>query len=129
MITFKELLGNHSIIDIPIAVQQNMEVLLKAMNIIREAWGQPMKVTSGYRTEVDMARIYNGKPWPKGSKHLTGQAVDIADPTGALGQWLKDDPKGITSLEKAGLYCEEGTTNWVHFQCVPPRSGKRWFLP
>lgn len=129
MISFKELLGNHSIIDVPIAIQHNMENLLKAINIIREAYGHPMTVTSGYRTEVDMARIYNGKPWPKGSAHLSGLAVDIADSTGALQQWLKGDPKGITSLEKTGLYCEEGTNGWTHFQLRAPKSGKRWFNP
>lgn len=128
-VTFKELLGHHSISDIPIAHQQNMDMLLKAMAIVREAWGKPMIVTSGWRNEQDMRRIYGNDPYPKGSAHLSGLAVDIADKDGTLNHWLKNDPTGITSLEKAGLYCEERQGPWQHFQLGAPKSGRRFFNP
>jgi len=67
-------------------------------------------------------RINPGAPK---SKHLTGQAVDIAD-DGKLKAWLVARPE---ILEQAELWCEEGTHGWVHFQIVPPKSGRRWFLP
>lgn len=113
----------------------NQEKLRPAINIIRESYGFPMIVTSGVRSEADHRKIYADKAKragitkfrvPMGSMHLKGAAVDIFDPNGKLYKWCKDNPK---ILEKAGLYCEEGTVGWVHFQCIQPKSGKRWFLP
>lgn len=120
----------------------NMKVLLERVNKIRAAWGKPMTVTSGLRTMADHIRIYKDKaakkqaPFldgvydekkvPMKSKHLLGQAIDIADPGLKITAWLKADPK---LLEDAQLWCEEGNTNWVHFQILPPKSGRRWFLP
>lgn len=133
-ISFKELQGNHLISDIPINVQQNMDELLKRINMVRDVWGKPMTVTSGYRTEQDMLRIYRGKgiaddKIPMHSAHMVGMAVDISDPDLALNHWLKNDPTGITTMEKAGLYGELGTTNWTHLQWRVPGSGHRWFQP
>jgi hypothetical protein len=63
---------------------------------------------------------------PMKSLHLRGAAVDIADPSGKLMLWCKSN---VDILEQVGLWCEEGTKGWVHFQSQPPRSGKRFFLP
>lgn len=125
-ISYKELMGSHTIAEIPLTHQHNLEILLKRINIIREAWGKPMTVTSGYRSEQDQLRINSKAP---NSKHRLGMACDIYDPDNKLEQWLKTDPTGITTLERAELWCEEGTSNWVHFQTAPPRSNRRWFLP
>jgi len=101
--------------------QDNQDKLLKAINIIRTAWGKPMTVTSGVRSAEDQKRINPSAPK---SKHLIGAAVDIAD-NGDLYKWLQGD--GAKTLEEAGLYCELDTKGWVHFQCIPPGSKKRWF--
>lgn len=62
------------------------------------------------------------------SKHMTGQAVDLADPEGALDDWCMDNQD---ILERLGLYLEHpsATKGWCHVQIVPPRSGKRVFYP
>lgn len=122
--------------------RQNLEVLLERVNKIRAKWGKPMTVTSGLRTMEDHIRIYKAKaakkqaPFldgvydekkvPMKSKHLFGEAVDISDPDLSITKWLKANPE---ILEDAELWCEEGNTNWVHFQIKPPGSGNRWFLP
>jgi uncharacterized protein YcbK (DUF882 family) len=134
MIAFNELLHGHLLSDVPLTHQHNLEELLKRINMVRDAWDQPMIVTSGYRSLAEHENIYrkmgiSSDKVPMGSKHLTGQAVDISDPDGQLQHWLRNDPKGITIIEQAGLWCEDGTTNWVHFQWVPPGSGNRWFKP
>ena len=112
-------------------IDDNLTQLLTKINIIRTAYAKPMTVSSGLRDLEDHKRIYASKgipddKIPMGSRHLKGQAVDIADPNGKLYKWCKSNE---AVLIQAGLYCEEGTKGWVHFQTVPPKSGKRWFLP
>lgn len=133
-IPFKDMIpASLNISDIPIAHQHNIELLLKKVNAVQEAYGGHFQVTSGYRSLQDHLRIYASKGIPKarvpmGSKHLVGHAVDIYDPDGHLKHWLQNDPVGIACLDQQNLFCEENTTNWMHFQQLPPKSGKRWFI-
>jgi hypothetical protein len=139
MISYKEILCGHSLADVEIRIQHNLEELLGRMNLIRTAYGKPMIVTSGFRSKQDHLRIYSeinakrvkaGLPElnaPMGSRHLSGQAVDILDRDGSLHQWCKDNED---LLVRIGLWCEEkDSTPRVHFQTVPPASGKRFFHP
>lgn len=105
-------------------IDNNLKTLLERVNKIRAEWGKPMKVTSGLRSQADQQRINPAAPK---SKHLIGAAVDIYDPDLSLTKWLKENDS--QRLVIAELWCEEGNKNWVHFQCFPPKSGKRWFLP
>jgi uncharacterized protein YcbK (DUF882 family) len=132
MISFNEMIRGLVLSDIPIAHQQNIQELLKRVNILRQRWGKPMQVTSGYRTLQDHLRIYAQKGIPADkvpmrSQHLIGAAVDISDPDLSLTKWLKEN--NSEKLVEVELYCEEGNKNWVHFQLYPPKSGNRWFLP
>lgn len=123
MISLKEL-NPHNYPTTP-EIDGNLSTLLTRINLIRAAWGQPMTVTSGLRSEADQARINPSAPK---SKHLVGGAVDIADPDGSLKSWLKANPQVLVDAQ---LWCEaaESTVGWCHFQCVPPKSGNRWFIP
>jgi uncharacterized protein YcbK (DUF882 family) len=130
MITLQEL--NPKNFPVKELVAKNLLLLLDKMNIVRKAYGKPMIVSSGLRTMPDHLRIYANKgitdknKIPMKSKHLFGQACDISDPSGKLMAWCKAN---VAVLEEAGLWCEDGTVGWVHFQSVPPGSGKRFFLP
>ena len=143
-ITMDELLNNkYKLEDQSAEIQANLKILQEKVNKIRELWEKAMTVTSGLRTMEDHIRIYKSladkkkKPFedgvfdeakvPKKSKHLYGQACDIFDPELLLTKWLKEN--NSQRLVDVGLWCEEGNTNWVHFQIVPPNSGNRWFLP
>lgn len=115
--------------------RRNVVVLHERINIVRKKYGKPMLVTSGVRSIEDHKRIYmeiakrkgiSNPRIPMGSQHLKGAAVDISDPKGELYAWCKANE---SVLIEAKLWCEEGTRGWVHFQIVPPASGKRWFLP
>lgn len=123
MITLKEL--NPKDYMTSIEVDEHLEKLLAAMNIVRKAYGKPMTVTSGLRSVEDQTRI---NPKAMKSKHLSGQACDIADPKGELQAWIR---KNMKVLEEAGLYLEDfkSTPGWVHFQCAAPGSGLRIFKP
>lgn len=123
MITLKEL-NPHNY---PTTSEQdaNLKTLLYRVNLIRTAYGKPMTVTSGLRSDADQARINPNAPK---SKHLLGAACDISDPNRELQAWIKNN---IDILENAELWCEafESTPNWCHFQIFPPKSGNRFFKP
>jgi hypothetical protein len=137
-ISFKEVIKNTSLSDIPHSHQVNIDELLKRVNIIREAYGKPMNVSSGYRSLQDHLRIYSQKgitdpnKVPMGSQHLSGEALDIADPKGELQAWIKAHPEII---EQANLYLEDfgATPTWVHMQIRAFKSykpdGTRFFKP
>lgn len=89
-----------------------------------EAAREP-KVNSGWRTPGYNASIANAAPK---SKHMSGEAIDIADPQNKVGYYLMTHRNLLT---KHGLYMENAgvTLNWLHLQCVPPRSGNLVFFP
>lgn len=145
MIVLKELIGQTPLNQIPESHQNNLNILLQKINVIRKEWAKPMNVTSGYRSEADHLRIYKelnakrkaaaekeGKPFvetkiPMGSMHLKGAAMDISDPDGKLFDWCKAN---IKLLEDTGLWLEEADDQKrVHFQIFSPKSGKRFFYP
>jgi uncharacterized protein YcbK (DUF882 family) len=110
-------------------IDANLAILLERINVIREAYGIPMVVTSGLRdTAQQMALIASGKSNAPKSKHLTGQACDIQDKDGALRDWVKAN---MDLMESTGFWFEDfdHTPGWVHFQIVPPGSGNRVFIP
>lgn len=133
-ISEKEILKSSKREDLSSDYQKNLDILLERINKIRDAYNKSMSVTSGYRSMEDHLRIYKDKgitdqsKIPMKSKHLYCQAVDISDPKQELQKWCKDNVK---TLEDIGLWCEDFayTSNWTHFQIVPPQSGKRFFVP
>lgn len=123
MISLKEL-NPHNYPTTP-EIDKNLNTLLQAINKVRQAYGKPMTVTSGLRSQADQQRINPAAPK---SKHLLGAAVDIADTDGCLKRWINDH---MDVIADADLYLEDfaHTLTWVHFQCLPPKSGKRMFIP
>jgi uncharacterized protein YcbK (DUF882 family) len=134
MIVLKEIIGKAKIEDQPEQIQTSLKELLEKINKVRSAWAKPMTVTSGLRTMADHLRIYAEKgitdqsKIPMKSHHLYGRAVDISDPNKDLQKWCKANE---ALLAEIGLWMEDfsATPNWCHFQIVPPKSGKRWFMP
>jgi hypothetical protein len=129
MITMAELLcGRAKLEDLDKATRDNLSLLLIKINIVRKAYGKPMKVNDGYRRPADTPKNGASK-----SKHLIGAAVDIDDDNDAtFWNWCKDN---FDVIHDAGLYMEDprwthgkiGT--WLHFQSIPPASGKFIFIP
>lgn len=113
------------------------EIILNVRELIKRitslGYEPPMYFSSCLRSKDVHKRIYTEKgvpenkiPW--GSKHLSGQAADVADPDGKLADWLMINDKKV---EESRLWVEhpDFTKGWVHFQSVPPKSGKRFFIP
>lgn len=110
-------------------INKNLTILLDKINQVRTAWNKPMVVTSGLRSNTQQQElIKQGKSTASKSHHLTGEAVDIFDSDGSLKAWINNN---IPLMETIGFWFEDfgSTPNWVHFQIVPPASGKRFFLP
>lgn len=87
----------------------------KILDPLREAWGQPIIVSSGYRCGR-LNKIVNGKPT---SQHLLGQAADI--------HTVKDTPaenkKLFQLIQKLKLpydqLIDEYGYNWIHVSYGP----------
>ena len=71
--------------DQPGSGQYMNEYLIKTLDKIRDEYGYPIKVTSGYRTPEHNARV-GGEP---NSEHMRGMAVDIEAPTSQARYALK----------------------------------------
>jgi hypothetical protein len=83
--------------------------LMDKFDEIRETYGRPIHVTSGFRCEKQNKKI-GGSPK---SNHCKGTAIDLKN------------------LEHLDFYIEDlaYTRNWIHIQINPPKSGKRMFKP
>lgn len=123
MITLKEL-NKHNYLTTP-EILAAMSKLIERLNVVLFEAGIQGHVNSGLRTLASQMQINPNAPK---SKHLTGHAVDIADPDQKLQTWCYDN---VERLEDLGLWCEafQFTPNWVHFQDLAPRSGHRFFIP
>ena len=119
MINFKEITKGQ---DIPTAYLENLYDLYQKINRVRSKYGQPMIVTSGYRTiEHEKNHGRSGK-----SDHCRCQAIDIYDPDRALCKWVHENEEFLSIV---GLWIEHTnyTPNWVHFTTKP--KSKRFFIP
>lgn len=105
-------------------MEENLKKLIYAINMFRALYNRPMKVTSGYRP-IALNLAVGGA---KASNHTLCLAIDISDVDGQLREFTL---KHLDALKRLGLYCEDfrWTKGWIHYQCVPPKSGKRIFIP
>jgi hypothetical protein len=131
MIALEDYFGRVSHIEEPSEeVKANAADLLDRVNSMLSECPQiepvtEAKVNSGWRPASYNATVPNAAPR---SKHITGQAIDLADPEGELDEFLFDNPQ---ILAAHGLYQEHplATKGWCHVQSVAPRSGNRVFYP
>jgi hypothetical protein len=91
-------------------IKADIQHLVNIISIIEKEYGKNFEVTSGFRTKEDQQRI---NPRAMQSAHMSGKAVDIYDPHGALDEWLctRQD-----LLEKYALWQEHpsATATWCH---------------
>lgn len=108
-------------------IEKNAMLTVQLANALLAKFGQGRKVNSGWRPPQVNATIPNAA---MNSKHMTGQAIDLADPDGDLDEWLMTQA-GQTALAEIGLWHEHpaATKGWCHVQTVPPKSGRRTFYP
>ena len=108
-------------------IESNAWKLLGLVNALLAMYGGHPHVSSGWRPPAVNQSTPNAAV---NSKHMTGQAIDLADPDGMLDEWLTSDV-GLDAMQTIGLWAEAPafTKNWCHLQSVPPKSGRRIFNP
>jgi hypothetical protein len=106
-------------------VSDNLDRLLIPLNNIRNAYGKPMIVNSGWRPPSINANTPGAAPQ---SKHMLGLAADISDPDGALWAWVLEN---LQLMKNNDIFMEDKrwTPGWVHFGLGKPASGHRIFVP
>lgn len=126
MITAEDYFGRLSHITQPDeTVQANAAILLTRVNALLASLGAKPGVNSGWRSAAYNATVPNAAPR---SKHITGQAIDLADPEGELDEYLLAH-QDVLAAHELWLEHPAATKGWCHLQSVPPRSGNRVFFP
>jgi uncharacterized protein YcbK (DUF882 family) len=122
----------------PDAFADRLPELMALLDDVRDTWGGPIEVVSGYRTPAHNAELLaldekNGAHGvASSSQHVEGRAADIR-PAGSPGQAaqlhqavmrLYNDGK-LPQLGGIGLYVKSG---WVHVDTYHPPDGhlRRW---
>jgi hypothetical protein len=93
---------------------KNLTKLTIAVNKLREAYGKPLTVSSGYRPPLANSTAGGAKQ----SAHLVCMAVDFSDPKGELDAWCMSN---LDKLEAWGLWLEDpsSTPSWTHVDIRP----------
>lgn len=111
-------------------LEENLNKLLKCMNIIREKYGEPMTVSSLYRPGAYNAAAGGAKK----SLHMECLAVDFRDVNGKIDKWLEQNQD---LLEELNMWQEHPskTNGWAHVDLGTrpirsrPNCLKRQFMP
>lgn len=103
----------------------NAATVVERVNRLLDRAGFTCGVNSGWRPKAVNATVKGASPR---SRHVTCQAIDIADEDGRLDAWCMAH---LDVLEELGLWLEHprATPSWCHLQIVPPPSGNRVFEP
>jgi len=106
-------------------LRANAALTVACANALLERAGFAGIVNSGWRPHAINAAIPSASTR---SKHLTCQAIDLCDVDDALDAWCIHN---LCVLGDLGLWLEhpDATPGWCHVQIVPPRSGRRVFMP
>ena len=97
-----------------VEVEQNIEELLEVLDDLREFYGKPIKITSGYRC-AELNRLVGGSPT---SAHVIGYAADLQPIQGSFEEFKA---LVIDWLDKSGVKFDQciiersKSTQWVHF--------------
>jgi len=108
-----------------------VETISKTNRLLERAGFQHVSsVNSGWRPRAINEAVPNAAPM---SPHLSGRAIDLPDPDRTLAAWCVNH---LEILAQIGLWMEDprwtydaSGDHWVHLQIVPPKSGRRVFVP
>lgn len=97
-------------------IKSHLEELMEVLDRIREDWGSPIIVSSGYRCER-LNKVIGGA---KNSAHLYGYAADLQPKNGEnkkflrfLEQWVLNNQQPWDQI--ISEYPVNGVPAWIHF--------------
>lgn len=93
-------------------VKSHLNELIKFLNPLREAWGSPILVTSGYRSKK-LNRLVGGSP---SSVHMIGYAVDLVPKNGKMTDFKKFVRNYLKDKKFDQCIIERNARNseWIH---------------
>ena len=92
-------------------ISDNIDKLLIALNKFRQAYGKPMKVSSGWRPQS----VNQSVGGAKASNHVVGLACDFNDPKGEIDTFaIECDKTGLLKLWGLWLEHPDSTIGWCH---------------
>lgn len=102
----------------PPEVQSNLQALItNLLDPIRERYGAPITVTSGYRC----AALNKAVGGVTNSQHLTGQAADLQGTNGNNAAQLREICRAAVDVDRYDQLIIEhsGNTRWIHVSFGP----------
>jgi hypothetical protein len=107
----KEMCPGFDLDKLPQSVYTKTAILLDRINMLFMDYKDPIIVQRGYRDAKLNAEVGGSKTSP----HLTGEAVDLKDPTGKICLYCLNH---LDLLKKWGLWMENPmkSPTWVHLQ-------------
>lgn len=117
-------MGRAELTNLPPELIGNVNTIVPRANLLLAHFKEYRPCRSGYRTPESNTAA-GGKVR---SNHLTCQAIDLEDTDRKLSVWCL---LNLKLLEEVGVWMESpsSTPTWIHWQCVPPKSGNRVFRP
>lgn len=103
----------------PQAVESMTRLIEVVLDPLREDYGKPIKVNSGFRTK-ELNDVLPGAS--KTSQHMRGEAVDITVGTKEGNKWLFDYIKNNLSFDQL---IDEYDYSWVHVSYTTERTNRQ----
>ena len=97
-----------------VEVQQNIEELLEVLDDLREFYGKPIRITSGYRC-TELNKLVGGSPT---SAHVIGYAADLQPVQGSFEEFKAEVLRWLDTSGVGFDQCiieRNKSTQWVHF--------------
>lgn len=92
-------------------IERNLTILIeRCLDPIREKFGKPITVTSGYRCDK-LNRLVGGKP---NSQHLKGQAADLVGDTNTKTKEIFEIAKQLGNFDQLLFERNSKGSIWVH---------------
>lgn len=124
--TIKELCGSDTADKLRIKnkptlqdVERMRELIENVLDPLREAYGKPIKVNSGFRTK-ELNAVLPGAS--KTSQHMRGEAADITVHTKEGNKWLFDYIKNNLPYDQL---INEYDYSWVHVSFTTERTNRQ----
>ena len=97
------------------AVKMNLEILMEQLDKIREKWGSPLYINSGYRCPALNAAVGGVKT----SQHQLGVAVDITTRNSVKDKKLYDMIVKNFDYDQC-IWEQSGKSVWIHYSYLRP---------
>lgn len=91
-------------------IENHIKELAEALDGLRDAWGSPIRINSGFRCEL-LNKAVGGA---KRSSHLTGYAADLYPVNGEVDKFYDFCVDYFEDYDEL-LKETSGDTSWVHF--------------